>query len=63
MNVGSIDRNPLDLNYAHADGSVRRINGVKPRDDRMARFSTLNNSGGVFENATGLHWQQVPFSQ
>lgn len=52
-------RNPLDLNYAYADGSVRRLNGVKMREERMIRVPLFNGGSGTFE-AGASFWHQLP---
>lgn len=64
-NVGNLQRGLLDLNFAFADGSVGRYDGVTrvdlnrdnpQRDDRMARvpinFDNFNNRG---ENVDKMH--------
>jgi prepilin-type N-terminal cleavage/methylation domain-containing protein len=53
------DRNPVDLNYAWADGSVLRLDGVGMFEEEMVRVPLINGGGETFEDST-LFWQQLP---
>lgn len=55
------ERGPLELNFAMADASVARWDGVKWDDDRMARVPTSANGGN--SNVAMGSWMHLPQQQ